>query len=72
MRSFLLIVITIIVNFTHSYAQKDPELKNALAKMTAASISSDAQATVNLTSPRLIKQMGGNESAFKLIKEGYL
>ncbi|RKO69229.1 hypothetical protein D7322_23650 [Sphingobacterium puteale] len=72
MRSFLLIVITIIVNFTYSQAQKDPELKNALSKMTAASIASDAQATVNLTSPRLIKQMGGNERAFKLIKEGYL
>jgi len=68
MRSFLLIVIAIIANFTHSYAQKDPELKNALAKMTAAVTSNNAQATVNLTSPRLIKPMGGRERALKLIK----
>ena len=71
MRSILLTIIAIIANFTHSYAQKDPELRAALSKMTAASISSDAQATVNLTSPRLIKQMGGNENASKLIEEGY-
>lgn len=67
MRSFLLIVIAIIANFTHSYAQKDPELKNALAKMTTASTAHDAQATVNLTSPRLVKQMGGREAALDLI-----
>ncbi|GAA4180545.1 hypothetical protein [Sphingobacterium ginsenosidimutans] len=42
MRSFLLIVIAIIANFTHSYAQKDPELKNALGKMTAAVTSNSA------------------------------
>lgn len=68
MRSFLLIVIAIIANFTHSYAQKDPKLKNALAKMTAASTAHDAQATVTLTSPRLVKQMGGGEAALNLIK----
>lgn len=68
MRSFLLILIAIIVNFTHSYAQKDPELKNALAKMTAASTSYNAQAIVNLMSPRLIRPMGGRENALKLIK----
>lgn len=68
MRSFLLILIAIIVNFTHSYAQKNPELKNALAKMTAASTSYNAQAIVNLMSPRLIRPMGGRENALKLIK----
>ncbi len=68
MRSFLLIVIAIIANFMHSYAQKDPELRNALAKMTAAVTSNNAQATVNLTSPRLIKPMGGRENALKLIR----
>jgi len=68
MRSFLLIVIAIIINFTYCYAQKDPELKIALAKMTTASTAHDAQATVNLTSPRLVKQMGGREAAFDLIK----
>jgi len=60
MKSFVLIVIAIIANFMHSYAQKDPELKNALAKMTAASTAHDAQATVTLTSPRLVKQMGNS------------
>jgi len=68
MRSFLLILIAIIVNFTHSYAQKNPELKNALAKMTAASTSYNAQAIVNLMSQRLIRPMGGRENALKLIK----
>lgn len=68
MRSFLLVLIAIIVNFTHSYAQKDTELKNALAKMTAASTSYNAQAIVNLMSPRLIRPMGGRENALKLIK----
>lgn len=33
MRSILLIVIAIIANFMHSYAQKDPELKNNWAKL---------------------------------------
>jgi len=68
MRSFLLTVIAIIVNFTSSYAQKDPELKIALSKMTAASTSYNAQAIVNLMSPRLIRPMGGRENALKLIK----
>ena len=68
MRPFLLTVIALLVNFTYSYAQKDPELKNALAKMTTASTSYNAQAIVNLMSPRLIRPMGGRENALKLIK----
>lgn len=69
MKPFLLTVIAIIVNFTYSHAQKDPELKIALAKMSAISTLNNPLATLNLTSPRLIKPMGGKENALKLFKK---
>ena len=69
MKPFLLIVIAIIFNFTASYAQKDPELSAALSKISAASTLNNTLATLNLTSPRLIKAMGGKENALKRFKK---
>ncbi|MGB3104007.1 hypothetical protein [Sphingobacterium siyangense] len=54
MRSFLLTVIANLVNFTYSYAQKDPELRIALSNMNAATVALDTQGIFNTTSPRLI------------------
>lgn len=67
MRSCLLVIVAILVNFTYSYAQKDAELRIALSNMNAATVALDAQAILNTASPRLIKLIGGKANTLKLI-----
>ncbi|MDF2476938.1 MAG: hypothetical protein K0S24_2421 [Sphingobacterium sp.] len=67
---FLLIALLTIFHNT-SFAQKDPQLREALSIMTKASISGDIEGILNQTSPRIIESMGGIDQATKLSKELY-
>ncbi|WP_434453888.1 hypothetical protein [Sphingobacterium multivorum] len=69
-RVFWLIMLLTIFHHT-SFAQKDPQLREALSIMTKASISGDIEGIISQTSPRIIESMGGIDQATKLTKELY-
>ncbi|WP_104381240.1 hypothetical protein [Sphingobacterium sp. HMA12] len=68
--AFLLITLLTIFHHT-SFAQNDPQLREALSIMTKASISGDIEGILGQTSPRIIESMGGIDQATKLTKELY-
>lgn len=71
-RKKIFLLITLLTIFHHtSFAQKDPQLREALSIMTKASISGDIEGILSQTSPRIIESMGGIDQATKLTKELY-
>ena len=72
MRKFLIIIIASLITVHNVTAQEDFELNTALEKLTNISLTGNAEGMAELTSPRLIRVMGGMENALKLFKESYL
>lgn len=72
MRKFLIFTIASIIIVHNTTAQGDVELNAALEKLTNISLTGNAEGMAELTSPRLIRVMGGKENALKLFKESYL
>lgn len=72
MRKFLIFTIASIIIVHNTTAQEDVELNAALEKLTNISLTGNAEGMAELTSPRLIRVMGGMENALKLFKEAYL
>src|SRR5690606_7206984 len=71
-RKFLIFIIASLLPVHYVSAQQDAELNIALEKLTHISLTENAQGMTELTSPRLIRVMGGKENALKLFKESYL
>src|SRR5690606_27706005 len=70
-RAILILLIVIFISVHHVSGQEDNELNIALTRITAASLSGNSEDMLQLTSPRLIKAMGGKENALKLFKQAY-
>jgi len=70
MKTILILIITILINLQGVSAQDD-DLSSALVKITEVSLSGNAEDLLVLTSPRIIKAMGGAENALQLFKEAF-
>lgn len=70
MKTILILIITILINLQGVSAQDD-NLSSALVKITEVSLSGNAEDLLVLTSPRIIKAMGGAENALQLFKEAF-
>lgn len=68
----LTLLITVFINVHYIFGQEDNGLNDALKRVTEVSSSGNPEDMLQLTSPRLIKAMGGKENALKIFKQAFL